>query len=353
MNQTSRTDDVEDHPGWNQNPPQLSAEETTRQDLNGIVNLREQRDHTLQNTNAQETPTRVDDENIDPTPPSRNEDAANANNSTKALTLKFSIPRFLRPLIKFASFVGPGFLVAVAYIDPGNYATDVAAGAESRYALLFVVLMSNLFAVFLQTLCIKLGSVTGLSLAENCREHLPKWLNMVLYILAESAIVATDIAEVFPLVVVYFDDYINCFIGDWFRHCAELAVEDSFSSRMRYLAGRRALSFDLLPTQWINVGPSCFRVLRYPPRYFRGDLLLHPAFPDQRAVRGHGTQRLPSFASCRSRLRVSSITLLDVLQLKLMHISQYLPKLRHSRSDGHASLLVSGQWCCPATFERI
>jgi metal iron transporter len=205
MNQTSRTDDVVDHPGWNQNPPLLSAEETTRQDLNGIVNLREQRDHTLQNTDAQETPTQIDvvqsqDENAETTPPSKNEDAANADNQpqkrARAATLKFSVRRFLRPFVKFASFVGPGFLVAVAYIDPGNYATDVAAGAESRYALLFVVLMSNLFAVFLQTLCIKLGSVTGLSLAENCRVHLPKWMNMALYILAESAIVATDIAEV-------------------------------------------------------------------------------------------------------------------------------------------------------------
>ncbi|QKX55707.1 uncharacterized protein TRUGW13939_02804 [Talaromyces rugulosus] len=205
MNQTSRTDDVVDHPGWNQNPPLLSAEETTRQDLNGIVNLREQRDHTLQNTDARETPTQIDvvqpqDENAETTPPSKNEDAANADNQpqkrARAATLKLSIRRFLRPFVKFASFVGPGFLVAVAYIDPGNYATDVAAGAESRYALLFVVLMSNLFAVFLQTLCIKLGSVTGLSLAENCRVHLPKWMNMALYILAESAIVATDIAEV-------------------------------------------------------------------------------------------------------------------------------------------------------------
>lgn len=101
-------------------------------------------------------------------------------------------------LAKFARFVGPGFLIAVAYIDPGNYATDVAAGAEFRYALLFIVLLSNLFAIFLQSLCIKLGSVTGLNLAENCREHLPKWLVYILYFLSEAAIVATDIAEVWP-----------------------------------------------------------------------------------------------------------------------------------------------------------
>ncbi|KAK5281640.1 NRAMP-like transporter smf-3 [Exophiala xenobiotica] len=84
----------------------------------------------------------------------------------------------------------------IAYIDPGNYATDVEAGAATRYRHLFVILLSNLFAIFLQSLCIKLGSVTGLDLAENCRKHLPRWLTLILYLLAESAIIATDIAEV-------------------------------------------------------------------------------------------------------------------------------------------------------------
>lgn len=103
---------------------------------------------------------------------------------------------FTRVVTKFARFVGPGFLVAVAYIDPGNYSTDAAAGAAARFKLLFVVLLSNMFAIFLQSLCVKLGSVTGLNLAENCRKHLPKWLNITLYIFAEAAIIATDIAEV-------------------------------------------------------------------------------------------------------------------------------------------------------------
>jgi metal iron transporter len=76
----------------------------------------------------------------------------------------------------------------VAYIDPGNYSTDVVAGATYRFRLLFVVLMSNIFAIFLQSLCIKLGSVTGLNLAEACREFLPKWLNILLYIMAEGAV---------------------------------------------------------------------------------------------------------------------------------------------------------------------
>lgn len=79
---------------------------------------------------------------------------------------------------------------------PGNYATDVAAGASYKYQLLVMVLFSNFIAIFLQSLCIKLGSVTGMNLAENCYAHLPRWLNYFLWFFAESAIIATDIAEV-------------------------------------------------------------------------------------------------------------------------------------------------------------
>ncbi|ORY61196.1 natural resistance-associated macrophage protein-domain-containing protein [Pseudomassariella vexata] len=99
-------------------------------------------------------------------------------------------------ILTFGKFVGPGFLVSVAYIDPGNYATDIAAGASYRFRLLFIVLMSNIFAIFLQCLSVKLGTVTGLNLAEACRAFLPRWLNYFLYAMAEIAIIATDIAEV-------------------------------------------------------------------------------------------------------------------------------------------------------------
>jgi metal iron transporter len=99
-------------------------------------------------------------------------------------------------LRRYAKFVGPGFMISVAYIDPGNYATDVAAGASYRFQLLFMILLSNIFAIFLQFLCIKLGSVTGLNLAEMSKAHFPRWLNYLLYFFAESAIIATDIAEV-------------------------------------------------------------------------------------------------------------------------------------------------------------
>ncbi|BAP71361.1 manganese transporter SMF1 [Kluyveromyces marxianus] len=99
-------------------------------------------------------------------------------------------------LKKYMKFVGPGLMVSVAYMDPGNYATDVSAGASNRFSLLCIVLLSNIIAIFLQSLCIKLGSVTGLDLSRACKKHLPKWLNLIIYVFAECAIIATDIAEV-------------------------------------------------------------------------------------------------------------------------------------------------------------
>lgn len=179
---------------------------------------------------------------------------------SKALTMSISVPKFLRPIVKFASFIGPGFLIAVAYIDPGNYATDAAAGAQSKYALLFVVLMSNLFAVFLQSLCIKLGSVTGLNLAESCRAHLPKWLNIILYILSEAAIIATDIAEVsfgfLLLSVLSLNLNLNEHTGNRLSDSTKSPPQNPPRSRLRHHHGRRAHSSNLLPPTGINVGTS-------------------------------------------------------------------------------------------------
>lgn len=99
-------------------------------------------------------------------------------------------------LRKYASFIGPGIMVSVAYMDPGNYSTAVSSGADYQYSLLIIIFLSNLFAVILQCLCVKLGTVTGLDLAEMCRLNLPWWLNLSLYVCAEAAIIATDLAEV-------------------------------------------------------------------------------------------------------------------------------------------------------------
>lgn len=97
---------------------------------------------------------------------------------------------------KFVKFIGPGIMVSVAYMDPGNYSTSVSGGAQFKYQLLFSVFVSNIFAIVLQCLCVKLGTVTGYDLAENCRRNLPKKLNYIIYFFAEVAIIATDLAEV-------------------------------------------------------------------------------------------------------------------------------------------------------------
>ena len=220
MNCPSRTDEPPRDAGWNQNPSGLSPDLTTRQDFNGIVNLR-----TRRNSKKEDDPeTRNEDEVIqyqaspanDGVPPAVGDGAK--SDSRRHLSMSGStavssstgprrrsgfphgVPEILVNvrgiLAKFSKFVGPGFIISVAYIDPGNYATDVAAGAATRFKLLFIVLMSNIFAIVLQSLAVRLGTVTGMNLAEHCRAHLPRWLNIVLYILGESAIIATDIAEV-------------------------------------------------------------------------------------------------------------------------------------------------------------
>jgi manganese transport protein len=97
---------------------------------------------------------------------------------------------------KLMAFSGPGFLVAVGYMDPGNWATDLAGGARFGYSLLCVIMISNLMAILLQHLCIKLGVATGRDLAQACRDHYPRPLVWFLWILCEIAIAACDLAEV-------------------------------------------------------------------------------------------------------------------------------------------------------------
>lgn len=100
---------------------------------------------------------------------------------------------FIRKLIAFA---GPGFLVAVGYMDPGNWATDLAGGSKYNYSLLTVVMLSNLMAILLQSLSLKLGIATGRDLAQACRDHYSKPVSFILWIFCEVAIAACDLAEI-------------------------------------------------------------------------------------------------------------------------------------------------------------
>ncbi|MBZ9789381.1 Nramp family divalent metal transporter [Rhizobium sp. 3T7] len=97
---------------------------------------------------------------------------------------------------RIAAFLGPGYMVAVGYMDPGNWATSLAGGSKFGYALLTVALLSNLMAIVLQSLCARLAIASGRDLAQACRDAYPKYVSIPLWAFAEIAIIATDIAEV-------------------------------------------------------------------------------------------------------------------------------------------------------------
>jgi len=102
---------------------------------------------------------------------------------------------------KLLSFLGPAYLVSVGYMDPGNWATDLAGGSQFGYQLIWVLLMSNLIALLLQSLSVRLGVVQGLDLAQASRNAYPNWANFPLFILAQIAIVACDLAEIIGMAI--------------------------------------------------------------------------------------------------------------------------------------------------------
>jgi len=98
-------------------------------------------------------------------------------------------------LARLLPFLGPAFIASVAYVDPGNFATNLEGGAKFGYLLVWVVLTSNLMAMLIQTLSAKLGIATGRNLAEMCRDHYPPWLVWIMWVLMELVAMATDLAE--------------------------------------------------------------------------------------------------------------------------------------------------------------
>ena len=121
--------------------------------------------------------------------PSRGQSLAGSHRS-------IAVPHGARGWRRFAAYAGPGFLVAVGYMDPGNWATDIAGGSAFGYTLLSVVLLSNLMAIVLQALSARLGIAAGLDLAQACRQHYARPVSLLLWLLAEIAIIACDLAEV-------------------------------------------------------------------------------------------------------------------------------------------------------------
>src|SRR6478672_8700223 len=97
---------------------------------------------------------------------------------------------------RLLAFAGPGYLVSVGYMDPGNWATSLSGGSQFGYTLLSVILLSNVMAIVLQALAARLGIASGLDLAQACRAHYPAPVNLVLFAACEAAIIACDLAEV-------------------------------------------------------------------------------------------------------------------------------------------------------------
>jgi manganese transport protein len=100
-----------------------------------------------------------------------------------------------RPRLRVLPFLGPAFIASVAYIDPGNFATNIAGGSKFGYTLLWVIVASNLMAMLIQTLSAKLGIVTGQNLPEVCRERFSRRTSLLLWLQAEAIAMATDLAE--------------------------------------------------------------------------------------------------------------------------------------------------------------
>ncbi|MFN8008731.1 MAG: Nramp family divalent metal transporter [Terriglobia bacterium] len=120
----------------------------------------------------------------------------NGSPSLPEVHRSIEVPHSLSLWKKMLIFAGPGYMVAVGYMDPGNWATDLAAGARYNYALLSVILISNLMAIVLQSLAVKLGVVTGRDLAQACRDYYSRPVAVFLWVLCEIAIAACDLAEV-------------------------------------------------------------------------------------------------------------------------------------------------------------
>src|SRR5665647_1450942 len=118
-----------------------------------------------------------------------------STNSSEILSHKSLESTYKNKISQLSKFLGPAFVVSVAYIDPGNFATNISGGSKYNYALIWVVLWSNLMAIFLQTMSAKLGIATGHNLPEMCAKVFKPSTNWLFWIIAEIGAMATDLAE--------------------------------------------------------------------------------------------------------------------------------------------------------------
>jgi manganese transport protein len=163
---------------------------------------------------------------------------------------------------RFLAFIGPGYLVAVGYMDPGNWATSLAGGAQFGYVLLFVALLSNIMAIILQSLCARLAVGSGRDLAQACRDAFPGWVSAPLWIFAELAIIATDLAEVIgtaiglnlvfgiPLEIGIFITAADVFLILWLQNKGFRWIEAFIITLLGVIAASFAVQIAMADPDW-------------------------------------------------------------------------------------------------------
>src|SRR5215813_13271760 len=163
---------------------------------------------------------------------------------------------------KLIAFLGPGYLVAVGYMDPGNWATSLAGGSKFGYALLTVALLSNIMAIVLQALCARLGIGAGRDLAQACRDAFPAWVSRPLWLLAEIAICATDLAEVIgtaiglnllfgiPLEIGVLITALDVFIILWLQNLGFRWIEAFIVTLLGVIAACFGVQIAMADPQW-------------------------------------------------------------------------------------------------------
>jgi manganese transport protein len=175
------------------------------------------------------------------------------------------IPHAAGWLRRLGAFVGPGYLIAVGYMDPGNWATALAGGSAFGYTLLTVALASSLMAMLLQALCARIGIATGRDLAQLCRDRFPRPVNLVLWALAEIAICATDLAELIgtaialnllfglPLLVGVVLTALDALLILWLQHRGVRWLEALVAGLMVLVFGCFAAQMVLAQPDWAAV----------------------------------------------------------------------------------------------------
>ena len=185
-------------------------------------------------------------------------------------------PKFIYRLLKF---IGPAYLISVGYMDPGNWATDIAGGSQYGYTLIWVLVLSNLIALLFQSFCVKLGIVTKLDLAQASKMHYGKYTNYTLYVLAEIAIAATDLAEVLGMAIG-----LNLLFGMPLLLGITISVFDTFLILLLQKAGVRKFEAFIVALVGVIGIAFVFEMIYSKPDITGIFMGLNPKIPDSNAL---------------------------------------------------------------------